>query len=69
MTLSPTMRAVLTNLAAGKPASHGMPGGRSFAGGFGAVMLGLRRRGLISGLDQLTDKGREVAALLKDEAS
>jgi len=56
--MTPTMRQALENLADGRHAMHGMPGGRSFSGGFGRTMLALRRRGYITAKDEITDVGR-----------
>lgn len=58
--LTPTMRRVLENLAAGRRASFGLPGGRSFSGGFSGTMTALHRRGYIAADGRITDAGREA---------
>lgn len=46
--LSPAMRKVLENLAAGRSATFGFPGGRSMSGGLSGTFVALHRRGFIS---------------------
>lgn len=61
--LTPAMRAVLENMAAGRLATHHLRG-RSEMGGFERTRIALLSRGLIetrygaSIIDAITDKGR-----------
>lgn len=61
---TPTQRAALQNLAAGRSMSHGMPGGRSFAGGFSGTIVSLHRNGWIDREGRITPAGRKAAGLI-----
>lgn len=58
---TPTQRKILENLAAGRASSHGMPPGRSHAGGWDGAIMSLHRRGWIN-RDGITDAGRQAIA-------
>lgn len=65
--LTPTMLKALANAGAGRRVDHGMPVGRSFAGGFTATLGALRRKGLLDGCN-ITPAGRALLSL-KDNAN
>lgn len=57
----------LANAGAGRRVDHGMPVGRSFAGGFTATLGALRRKGLLDGCN-ITLAGRALLSR-KDNAN
>lgn len=61
---TPTQLHMLENLAAGREATHGFPGGRSMSGGLSGTLVSLHRRGWIEG-GKITDAGR--AALRQEQ--
>ena len=64
----PTMagRQVLLNIAAGKGSAFGVRGMSAY-GGLHSTMVALRRSGLVVGIEELTDSGREMVARLKSK--
>lgn len=66
--ITPSMRRVLENLAAGRTPTYGFASGRSTAGGLTGTFVALYSRGLIERRDNgrgdpfLTDAGRAVLA-------
>jgi len=60
---SPAQRAALRNLAAGRRANHGLPGGRSYAGGFDCTMRSIHRNGWVDRDGKITSTGYLAAGL------
>jgi hypothetical protein len=56
-------RKALLNIAAGRPASHGLYGS-SAHGGFCGTMTALRIRGLVTDQQQLTEAGLQMVQRL-----
>lgn len=66
--LTPTQFAILDNMAEGRNAFHGMPPGRSHAGGWDGAWSSLRRLGYIGGDRKISIAGAAALKLAKGEA-